>query len=113
MPNGWEWSEQCQVAFDKLKEALVSTKVLVHPNFNKPFVIATDASSYAVSAVLSQMHEDGEHPIYYASKALSKTQRKYDTRVRECLSIVFAFRVFRPWIEGAKFTVYTDHLSLK
>lgn len=83
------------------------------PNFKLPFVIQTDASGYGLGAVLSQTYPVGEKVISYISRSLTKPVQKYTTTERECLAVLFAIEKFRPYIEGTRFTVITDHYSLK
>ena len=54
----FEWTEEMQKAFEMLKEALTTAPVLVYPDYQKPFIVSTDASSIAVGAVLSQRDKD-------------------------------------------------------
>ncbi|CAB0040347.1 unnamed protein product [Trichogramma brassicae] len=61
----WKWGPEQQEAFDSLKQALVTAPVLVRPDFTKPFTVQSDASAYTIEALLTQEHEDGEHPIVY------------------------------------------------
>lgn len=109
----FNWDENCQRALDDIKNHLISAPVLTCPNFDLPFVIQTDASDYGLGAVLSQQHEDGEKVIAYLSRSLTKSERKFTTTEKECLAVLFAIEKLRPYIEGSKFTVVTDHYSLK
>lgn len=107
------WTSECDDSFKKIKEALVSAPVLGCPDFSLPFTIYTDASGYGVGAVLTQQHEDGEQAIAYISRSLNKNERNFTTTERECLAVIYAIERFRAYVEGAKFTVVTDHYSLK
>lgn len=107
------WTNECTKSFETIKDALVSAPILSCPNFDNPFVIQTDASSYGLGAVLSQSYEDGEKVISYISRSLTKQEQNYSTTERECLAVLFAIEKFRPYIEGTKFTIITDHYSLK
>lgn len=108
------WSQECENSFRTLKEYLVSAPLLSCPNFDKPFVVQTDASDYGLGAVLSQTDDEGnERVICYLSRSLSKSERKYSTTEKECLAVLFAVERLRPYLEGVKFTVITDHFSLK
>ncbi|CAM4378810.1 unnamed protein product [Lepidochelys kempii] len=79
-PDKVVWTEQCQEAFRALKEALISGPVLANPDFDKPFVVFTDASDTGLGAVLMQEDEKGErHPIMYLS--LGATLRGHRERV--------------------------------
>lgn len=107
-----KWEEKHEKAFRELKECLVRVPILSCPNFEEPFVIQTDASDVGLGAVLSQGENENERVIAYASRSLSRTERKYSATEKECLAVVFAVEKFRSYIEGTKFKVITDHYSL-
>ena len=66
LPDSVVWTRECDTAFKDLKEALSSQPILRNPDFQCPFLLQTDASEYAVGAVLSQLDADGyEHPISF------------------------------------------------
>ena len=109
----WSWGAEQTEAFEKLKLALVSTPVLARPDFSLPFTVQTDASNMAIGAVLTQMHEDGEHPVVYISRVLTAQEQNYSATERECLTLLWAIKRLRPYLEGYKFTAITDHSSLK
>ncbi|CAM4637279.1 unnamed protein product [Lepidochelys kempii] len=112
-PDKVVWTEQCQVAFRALKEALVSGPVLANPDFDKPFVVFTDASNTGLGAVLMQEDEKGErHPIVYLSKKLLPREQHYAAIEKECLAMVWALKKLEPYLFGRHFTVYTDHSPL-
>ena len=78
------WSPECQEAFDTLKHCLSSSPVLKYPDQERQFILDTDASEVGIGATLSQQDDDGlEHPVAFASKSLSKSQRRYSTSRRE------------------------------
>ena len=109
----FKWTTQCQEAFDHLKQCLISAPILAFPNYNKPFLLDTDASEVGIGAVLSQQDDSGrERVIAYASRTLSKPERKYCVTRKELLSVVTFIRHFRPFLLGQKFTLRTDHGSL-
>ncbi|CAF4906430.1 unnamed protein product [Pieris macdunnoughi] len=95
-------------AFEKCKHLLSNTPILAFPDFDKTFVITTDASDIALGALLSQEN----HPIAYASRTLSITEQKYNTTEKELLGILWAVTHFRPYIYGRKFILRTDHKAL-
>ena len=71
--------------------------VLAYPNFEKPFVLLTDASYGQLSAILAQVDEHGmERPISYASRCLTPTEQRYGITDKEALGVVFGTRKFRP-----------------
>lgn len=109
----FQWTSREQEAFEELKRRLTSPPVLMYPDLNKPFIVATDASGFGVGAVLKQEDDEGkERVIAYASRVLNKAERNYSTTERECLALKFATQVFRPYLYGTRFTVITDHQSL-
>lgn len=65
-------------AFDRCKHILTSSQI-IYPEFDKPFILTTDASKYAIGAVLSQGHFGKDRPISFASRTLTKTEEKYST----------------------------------
>ncbi|CAM4672417.1 unnamed protein product, partial [Lepidochelys olivacea] len=112
-PDKVIWTEQCQEAFRALKEALVSGPVLANPDFDKPFVVFTDASDTGLRVVLMQEDEKGErHPIVYLSKKLLPREQHYAAIEKECLAMVWALKKPEPYLFGRHFTVYTDHSPL-
>ena len=105
-------TSECQVAFDKLKELLVSAPVLAYPRFGLgiEFILETDASGIGLGAILSQTQDDGElHPIAYASCSLDNSERNYGITELETLAVVWAARHFRPYLLGHHTIVFTDH----
>ena len=70
-------------------------------------------SGFALGAVLTQEGEDGEHPIVYVSRVLTPAKKNYTTTEKECLAMVWAIKKLRPYLEGYKFTMVTDHGALR
>ena len=109
----FEWTPECHEAFQILRQRLCSAPILVFPNFNKPFILDTDASNTGIGGVLSQLDEAGnECVIAYASRTLSKAERRYCVTRRELLAVVTFTQHFRPYLLGRQFTLRTDHGSL-
>ena len=94
----WMWTADCTHAFLELKKRLVSTPVLVMPQFTQEFILDTDASGEGLGAVLSQVIEGEEKVVAYASKTLTRTERKYCATRREMLALVWATHHFRPYL---------------
>lgn len=111
--RNFSWSEKEEAAFQALKKAVTNAPVLTLPRFDIPFQVTTDASGYAVGAVLSQELNDGIHPVAFESRKLSPTEKNYAVHELELLSIVHALKTWRCYLEGKFFTVYTDHASLQ
>ena len=109
----FRWTQQCQEAFEQLRQKLVSAPVLSFPDFSKPFVLDTDASDTGIGAVLSQTQDNGtERVIAYASRVLSKPERRYCVTRKELLAVVAFVKHFRPYLLGRSFVLRTDHGSL-
>ena len=101
------------MAFDVLKEKLISVPILQAPDWNLHFELMCDASNHAVGAVFGQKIGQDPHVIYYASKTLDPTQLNYSTTEKEMLAIVFALEKFRSYLLGIKVVVYSDHTALR
>ena len=107
-----QWSDECNCAFKKAKEALAQASLLSHPTPEAPTAIISDASDMAVGAVLQQYVSDQWQPLSYFSRKLSLTEQKYSTFDRELLAIYLPIKHFCYFVEGRDFTVYTDHKPL-
>ena len=90
----YQWNQECQNAFVSLKQKLTTPPILAYPQFNHPFIMATDASGTAIGAVLSQDVEGEEKVIAYWSWQLNKAERNYSTIEREALAAVAAIKEF-------------------
>ena len=110
--SSFVWSEQCQNAFDSIKQLLTSAPVLSYPLLQgQPFVLDCDASN--VGSILSQLQNGKEKVISYFSKCLSRSERQYCTTRKELLAVVLAVKHFHHYLLGQRFTVRTDHGSLQ
>ena len=108
------WAPECQIAFNHLRDVLTSPSIMAHPRIEDPYKLYTDASLYAVGAILTQTDHDGiERPIQYVSKTLNQTQQKWSAIEQEAFAVVHALKVLRPYLYGAKFEIFTDHKPLK
>ena len=107
------WGEDQEKAFQALKVALTSQPIVRPPNFDAPFVVKTDASNFAIGAVLTQMHEGKEVVIAYESRKLKSPEVKYLVHERELLAIVHALKIWRHYLLGTRFTVETDNNPTK
>lgn len=102
------WTHSCQQSFDEIKEIISNTASLRFPNFSKPFILSTDASSCALGAYLHQ--DDG--PISFASRSLNRAERNYSATDREFLALVWGIKKFRQYLYGRNFECRTDHKPL-
>jgi hypothetical protein len=96
-------------SFETLKTLLMNDPILKYPDFKETFTITTDASQFALGAILSQ----NNHPICYASRTLNDHEINYSTIEKELLAVVWATKYFRPYVFGRKFIIETDHKPLQ
>ena len=109
----WSWDQKEQESFQQSKNLLLSSKVLVHFDPKLPVVLACNASSYGVGAVLVHKMPDGtEKPIGFASRTLSAAERQYSLIEKEGLSCVFGVQRFHAYLLGRHFSLMTDHKPL-
>lgn len=99
-------------SFEHSKTLLINAPILQYPDFTKQFILTTDASNYALGAVLSQKVNGKDLPIAYASRTLNDHEINYSTTEKELLSIVWSTKYFRPYLYGNKFKICTDHRPL-
>ncbi|CAM9000219.1 unnamed protein product [Rhodiola kirilowii] len=109
----FEFTAECQAAFDDLKAALASAPIIQAPDWTQPFEIVCDASDYAVGTVLGQRKEKKPVVIHYASRTLDAAQRNYSTTEKELLAVIFALEKFRPYLLGSKIVVFSDHAAIR
>jgi hypothetical protein len=107
-----EWNDECQLAFQKLKEALSSAPILAYPTANDQFIIDCDASHDTIGAVLSQKQDGIERVIAYASKKLTSTQRQYCITRKELFAVYYFVHYFKHYLLGRRFICRTDHRAL-
>ena len=108
------WTPDCQGAFEELKKRLTTPPVLAYPCFQRDFVLETDASIDGIGAVLGQYQDDKNlHPVSYASRALSQSERNYGITELETLAVVWAVSHFRHFLYGKRVTVFTDHTAVR
>ena len=108
----WKWGDEQAKAFADLKKIMVTAPVLACPRAEDPFILDTDASDFAIGAVLSQLQDGKERPVSFASKVLNSAQRAYCTTRKELLAVVVFTRHFRHYLLGRVFVIRTDHASL-
>lgn len=106
------WLEAHEQAFQVLIKAIAKDAVLAHPQFDKPFIVDTDACDTGIAGVLSQNIDGKERPIAFVSRHLAPGEQKWHIREKEALGIVWTLESFRHFLLGSSFHVRTDHSSL-
>ena len=118
----FSWSEECQKAFEFLKESLTVVPLLAYPDTREPYVLYTDASDTCIGACLTQEQEpEGaepgqgkvETPIYFLSHKLSDSQKKWSVIEKEAFAIHYALQKLDHYLHNAQFVIRTDHQPLK
>lgn len=107
--DNFYWTQESDLAFQRLKEAMTTSPVLALPNFSQPFVLETDASGKGVGVVLMQDHR----PTAFLSKALNLRNQALSIYEREFLAVVIAVKKWRTYLQGHKFIIRTDQQALR
>lgn len=92
------WSDICQDSFLFFRNILTNEPLLQYPDFNQPYNITTDASNYAIGAVLSQGKICSDLPIAYPSRTFNKAETNYKTTEKELLAILCSVKQFRQYV---------------
>ncbi len=112
----FNWSDECETAFNTLKDLLVSSKVLKFPDFSKPFKIFCDSSQTGLGCVLTQTSGEGrqkkEHVISYAGRGLKSSEQKFSAYEREVLAVLFALETWESYLTGVPCEVVTDNRAV-
>ena len=112
--NIWIWEEEQQQAFDAIINAVSKAEILRHPDLSKPFFVQTDASDYAIGAVLLQDFGNGYlEPIEFASRKLQKNEVNWNTTEKELIAIIWSLQKWIRYLLPQHFTVFTDHKNLR
>jgi hypothetical protein len=106
--GAFEWTDEAQAVFDRMKDIMSSCSVLAFLDFTQPFVLECNASGVGIGVVLMQRN----HPIAFESRKLRDYERLYFIYDKEMLAIMHALAKFRHYLVGNRFKVKTDHNSL-
>ena len=92
---------------------MMEEPILQQPKQDREYLLFTDASGYAIGAILAQRDEEGrEYACAYASRTLNKHEINYGITEKECLAVIWAVKYFRVYVYGKKFDIITDHKAL-
>ena len=105
---------EAEEAMRVLKEKITSALVLVFPDFNKPFLLETDASKEGLGVVLSQKQDNGRyHPVAFSSRTLTPSEQNYHSSMLEFLVLKWSVTEhFKEYLAYAPFMVHTDNNPL-
>ena len=111
----WEWTEEHQTAFDKLKSLVTDDVTLALPLDDAPFRVETDASLFASGGVLSQLQDGLWRPVAFLSKSFSPAEQNYEVHDRELLAIIRGLCEWRHYLHSVDkpFNILSDHANLQ
>ncbi len=106
------WDDSCTKAFEAIKDAISSPKVLAPFDPTCPIHLMTDASLVGLRAVLSIKRDDRLHPVSFDSKIMTETERRYSTPEHKALACVWAVEKFHQFIFGRPFIPHSNQQPL-
>jgi len=112
----WEWTGDAQLAFRKLKKAFTEAPILQHVNPQKPIIVQTNVSGFAIATMLNQYDGFGIlRPVNFDSRKCSPAKQNYDTYDQELLAIFETMKQWRHYLEGTnhKVLIQCDHKNLE
>ena len=112
----WKFDSSYQDAFNSLKKAFTSAPILTHWISDAQLIVETDASDYALAAILSVVNKDNKvHLVAFHSRTFTVAELNYDTHDKELLAIFEAFKIWHHYLEGPAYPIdiVTDHKNLE
>ena len=103
------WDDSCERAFHELKRRLMSAPILIVPERGQRYTVYCDASKDGLGCVLMQSGK----VVAYGSRQLKNHEQNYPTHDMELAAVVFALKIWRHYLYGEQFEVFSDHKSLK
>jgi hypothetical protein len=109
----FSWGEEQTQAVREFKQAMQQAPILAFPDFSREFILTTDASGYALGAVLTQEDDQKrERLISCHSRTLKDAETRYNTFDREILAVYWGVQQNRSYLWGSKFTIRTDNIAI-
>ena len=105
----FEWNDLCEKAFHTLKMRLTSDPILIVPERGQRYTVFCDASKDGLGCILMQ----SEKVVAYGSRQLKNHEQNYPTHDMELAVIVFTLKIWRHYLYGGQFEVFSDHKCLK
>ena len=107
------WTDACDLTGTRLREALISDAILVHPDYTRDYLLDCDGSGEGLGAVLLQAHDGGAKVVAYASRSLLEHDKKWIATELRAAALIWALETFRPYIDGVHVTNRTGHAPLE
>ena len=105
----FDWDDRCEESFQELKRRLTLAPILIVPDRGQGYTVYCDASSTGLGCVLMQ----SERVVAYGSRQLKNHEQNYPTHNMELAAVFFALKIWRHYLYGKEFEVYSNHKSLK
>ena len=109
----FRWNSLQQQAFERSKQLLKESNLLVHFDPSKEVILTCDASPYGLGAIISHVIDGGDRPISCASRTLSPAEKKYSQLEKEALAVVWGVKKFHSYLYGRRFLINNDHKPLE
>ena len=106
------WTPEMEKAFREVKRKLTENPILHAPDYNHEFILQTDASEKGLGVILAQRKNNEEHPVLYLSRKFTGPERNYSVTEKECAAIIYGIKKLRPYLDGQRFTIESDHNPL-
>jgi len=102
----WKFDSSCRDAFNSLKKAFTSTSILTHWIPDAQLIVETNASDYALAAILSIVNKNNKvHPVAFHSHTFTAAELNYDIHDKELLAIFEAFKIWQHYLEGLAYPI--------
>ena len=108
----FQWGDEQETAFQRLKQCLVSAPVLVMPDDNGEYILDTDASDQACGCVLQMTLNGVTRVVGYGSRVFSSAESRYCVTRKELAAVIYGLKHFRHLLLGRQFVLRTDHAAL-
>ena len=109
----FKWEDEQKEAWQTIKDKLVESPILAHPDLKRRFTLIIDASNIAAGGILAQKDESGKlHPIAYGSTVLNTSQRNWSVHQRELYALIYFCEKYQSFLLGSQFDVITDNTTL-
>ena len=105
----FEWNDLCERAFQELKRKLTTAPIPMVPEMGQRYTMYCDASKDGLGCILMQ----SGRVVAYGSRQLKNHEKNYPTHDMELATIVFSLKIWRHYLYGEQFEVFSDHKSLK
>nr|KYP55242.1 Retrovirus-related Pol polyprotein from transposon 412 family [Cajanus cajan] len=99
-PKDFQWTDQCEKAFQSFKTFLTTPPILQRPNHKADLLLYLVVVESAISAIIVQKHQKVQTPIYFISRVLQDAEKRYQMIEKLALALVTAARRLRPYFQS-------------